>query len=106
MEDSLATIEEAVPPTPMVQAELAAENSDVPKAKSKLEDVDSVLKALADQDEALRSVKMQVQEALSVNAMLRKSIKQIVADASKNDELAQELAVTKKKLHVIKQYLG
>jgi hypothetical protein len=117
MNEASVVAEEAAlpvpPPAEVVAADslgdrVAAENSDMPlrpKAKG-FEDVDSLLKALGEQDEQLKAMKQQITDVLATNALVRKSIKQIVQDASKNDEILAELASTKKKLHVIKQFLG
>jgi hypothetical protein len=89
------------------QAEVTPEVPAKPKAaKLQFDDIDSVIKALADQDEVLKSMKQQVQDMIAVNAALRKGIKQIVQEASKTDELTAELAATKKKLQTVKQFLG
>jgi septal ring factor EnvC (AmiA/AmiB activator) len=94
---------DVAPPVEAAPADAPPKSASKPKG---FEDIDSVLKALVEQDEMLKLMKQQISDMLATNSLLKKSIKQIVQDSSKNDELLAELNATKKKLHVIKQFLG
>ncbi len=120
MNESVAVQEEVSMPVPVMtteQTDVAPPvmeqapdmTADAPAKSTKpkgFEDIDSVLKALGEQDEILKTMKQQISDVLATNALLKKSIKNIVQDTSKTAELETELAATKKKLHVIKQFLG
>ena len=103
------------------KAALAAENSDTstesstaavandaktkPAAKT-YDSLEAVLQAMTDQEEQLRAIKSQVQELLSTNALLKKSVKQIVANAQKDDSAQQELVQARRKLNTLKNFLA
>jgi len=122
MEETLAASSEALPTasapevseqaisdtvTEAVEASQSAESpSKASKPKIAFEDVDSVMKALADQDEVLKTMKTQISDMITTNAALRRGIKQVMQDTSKNDELHAELASARKKLATLKQFLG
>ena len=55
-------------------------SSKAAKAKPAVEDIDAVIKALADQDEVLKAMKTQISDMVTQNAALRKGIKQLVLD--------------------------
>lgn len=76
------------------------------KEKASLDSLDAVLAALNAQDETLKAFKQQIQDMLTNNATIKRSVKQIVQDASKNDEILNELNLAKKKLAMMKTLIG
>jgi signal transduction histidine kinase len=84
----------------------AAEPARAKPAPKAYDSLDSVLRAMSEQDEQLRTMKTQLQEMIANSAALRKGIKQIVQDAQKNDSLEVELAQARRKLATMKNFLS
>src|SRR4051794_7156652 len=75
-------------------------------AQKSFDSLDTVLKALNEQDEQLKAMKGAISDMLANNAALKRGIKQIVQDAQKNDELENELQQTRKKLAMLKTFIN
>jgi hypothetical protein len=103
--ESLALALPENPPEALPTSETDA--SPKPKAPVKvLDNLDAVLRALSEQDEQLKAMKTQIQDLLTTNAALKRGIKQIVQDASKNDTLEEELQQSRKKLAMLKTFIN
>lgn len=68
--------------------------------------LEDLLTLLDEQDRSLKELKEQTQAMLATNSQLRKGIKVVVKQASRNEILESELAVYKKKWSTLKGILS
>jgi len=104
-EKSLAAENSDAQSTESSTAVVANESKAKPAAKT-YDSLEAVLQAMTEQEEQLRAIKGQVQELLTTNGILKKSVKQLVANAQKDDSAQQELVQARRKLNTLKNFLA
>jgi len=109
--------ESTATPTPTSEPALQASAGKTPATKSKgsngaakndksKTDLDALLEMIGAQDETLKALKQQIQEMLGQNNNIRRGLRQVVKDASRNDALEAQLSLYKKKWSSLKNLLS